>query len=104
MLAEMGRFLQVHRGRSARATSAEALYRATLAPAEILGLDRDVGRLEAGRPMSFIEVEPASRVRSGDSADAVVRSLIPADLDAPAESICRVTVGGRTVFPQEFRT
>src|SRR6185369_13804641 len=39
ILAEMAQFLKVHAGRSARATPAEALYRATLAPANILGLD-----------------------------------------------------------------
>ena len=30
--------------------------------------------------------------------DAVIRPLLPADLDAPAESVRRVTLGGRVVF------
>jgi guanine deaminase len=98
MLAEMARFLQVHAGRSARATPAEALHRATLAPAEILGLDRELGRLEPGRPMSFIEVEPASQVAPTASVDAVIGSLLPVNLDAPAESVRRVTLGGQVVF------
>jgi guanine deaminase len=98
MLAEMARFLQVHAGRSARATPAEALYRATLAPAEILGLDRELGRLEAGRPMSFIEVEAVSQTAPGAPVDEVIRSLLPPDPDAPAESVRRVTLGGRVVF------
>ena len=50
MLAEMNRFLQVHAGRSKHATPSEALYRATLAPAEILSLE--MGCLETGKPAS----------------------------------------------------
>lgn len=96
MLAEIARFLRVHDGRSARATPAEALYRSTLAAAEILGLQETVGRLEAGRPMSFIEVTPARP--PGASADDVIRSLLPADLADPAPAIGRVTLGGRVVF------
>jgi guanine deaminase len=103
MLAEMGRFLEVHDGRSARATPSEALYRATLAPAQILGLDAALGRLVAGRPASFIEVRPAT----GDvfrapadvrGADDVIEGLVPTDLDSPAPSVSRVTLGGRVVF------
>jgi len=96
MLAEMGRFLAVHAGRSDRATPVEALYRATLAPAEVLGLDGQFGRLEAGRSASFIEVEPVTPL--GADADAVIRALLPADLDAPACAVRRVTLGGRTAF------
>jgi guanine deaminase len=103
MLAEMGRFLEVHDGRSARATPSEALYRATLAPAEILGLDSSLGRLVAGRPASFIEVRPAT----GDImtaladvrwADEVIERLIPADMNSPTLAVSRVTLDGRIVF------
>jgi guanine deaminase len=100
ILAEMGRFLKVHHGRSARATPSEALYRATLAPAEILGLDRHLGRLEAGHPMSFIEVS-TGRLAGGASADDVVRSLLPADLDASEPRVLRVTLAGRVAFQRE---
>src|SRR5262249_49346669 len=57
MLAEMGRFVRVHAGHSLRATPSEALWRSTIAPAKILGVDQFVGVLEPGRPMSLIEVK-----------------------------------------------
>jgi guanine deaminase len=98
MLAEMARFLRVHTGRSARATPAEALYRSTWAAAEVLGLDGEVGRLEAGYPMSFIEVTPSVPPADGASADDVMRSLLPADLGNPAPAVRRVTIGGRVAF------
>ncbi len=97
MLAEMLRFLQVHSGCSARATPSEALWRATLAPAQILGLDGSFGRLEPGRPASFIEVEAPVPAQSG-GADDVIRSLLPADIDNPRPTILRVTLGGKTAF------
>jgi guanine deaminase len=97
MLAEMGRFLQVHAGKSARATPSEALWRATLAPAQIIGLDQNLGRLEPGRPASFIEAETVAPV-AGQSADDVIRALIPRDLDNPKPSILRVTLGGKMAF------
>jgi guanine deaminase len=99
MLAEMGRFLKVHHGKCARATPTEAFYRATLAPAEILGLEPQFGRLETGRPMSFIEVE-SDALRS-PSVDDVIRSLLPADLNAPRPAVRRVTIAGRVAFQKE---
>lgn len=97
MLAEMGRFLKVHEGRYSRATPSHALYRATLAPAELLGLDQSMGRLAPGQSMTFIEVA-APQLAPGAAADDVIRSLLPADLDNPASMVCRVTVAGRVVF------
>jgi guanine deaminase len=94
MLAEMGRFLAVHRGQSAHATPGEALYRATLAPAQLLRIDDRVGRLERGAPASFIEVQPAA---PADDVDACIRSLIPANLDQPEMRVARVTLDGRSV-------
>jgi guanine deaminase len=113
LLAEMGRFLAVHAGRTAKATPAEALYRTTLGAAELLGVADRFGSLAAGRPMSFIEVEPAAAgggssltaevptSAAGISADAVIRSLLPADLDRPASSVRRVTIDGRTAWSRE---
>jgi guanine deaminase len=72
LLAEMAQFLKVHEGRSRRATPSEALYRTTLAPAAALGVD--VGALESGRPMSFIEV--ACTGSYGDADDAIRRGLL----------------------------
>jgi guanine deaminase len=113
MLAEMGRFLEVHAGRSTRATPSEALYRATRAPAQLLGIEDRLGVLEVGKPMSFIEV--ASRAIRGTTVPAmperqmfernthitsasIIRSLIPSDLDAPAPSVNRVTLAGRVAY------
>lgn len=91
MLAEMGRFLDVHRGKSSHATPAEALYRGTLAPARLLRIDRHVGRLEPGMPASFVEVTP--RTPAAD-ADACIRAIIPSDLDQPTSTVARVTING----------
>jgi cytosine/adenosine deaminase-related metal-dependent hydrolase len=93
MLAEMRRFMQVHGGISSRATAAEALCRATLAPADLLGMGSRLGRLEAGMPMSFIEVE------SSDLSPArVIESLLPENPDQPAGAVNRVTIAGKIVF------
>lgn len=76
LLVEMTQFLRVHQRRSARATPSEALYRATLAPARILQLDLQFGRLEPGRPMSFVEIRAGATVTAGWSADDVIRRAI----------------------------
>jgi guanine deaminase len=77
LLVEMTQFLRVHQGRSTRATPSEALYRTTRAPARILQLESQVGRLELGRPMSFIEVQSDSPLTSTTSADnAILRGLL----------------------------
>ncbi len=97
MLAEIRRFMQVHVGRSDRATAAEGFWRATLAPARMLGLDRSLGLLEPGRPASFIEASPESVVRSM-SAEAAVQSVLPPDPDHPAVTLNRVTLSGKIVY------
>jgi guanine deaminase len=97
MLAEMGRFLQVHTGRSVWATPAEALFRATLAPALVLGLDEKLGQMEPGRPMSFIEVRSRNSGVAA-TADEAIRGLIPGNLDNPESSVTRVTLMGKPVY------
>jgi guanine deaminase len=74
ILAEIAQFLKIHAGRSDRATPAEALYRATIAPAKILGVSDRVGSLEAGKPLSFIEVACNGPYTSAD--DAILRGLL----------------------------
>jgi guanine deaminase len=74
MLAEMAQFLKVHAGRSEHATPSEALYRATRAPAKMLGLSDRIGALEVGQPMSFVEVACAGEYWSAD--DAIRRGLL----------------------------
>jgi guanine deaminase len=97
MLAEMQRFLQVHAGNSIHATPSQALWHATLAPARILGMEQTIGRLEPGRPASFIEAQLLGPLPNG-SVDDVIRALLPSDLDNPGPTISRVTLAGRTVF------
>jgi len=94
--------MQVHEGRSSKATPSEALWRATLAPAQILGLVGTLGLLAPGRPASFIEVEPVAPARSV-STDDVIRSLLPSDIDNPKPSIVRVTLAGKSVFERNGR-
>jgi guanine deaminase len=83
MLAEMAQYLKVHAGRSSRATPAEALYRATFAPARILGIDDRIGSFDVGKPMSFIEVEPYDHY---DSADETIRQGLLGLTSDPAQS------------------
>ena len=97
MLAEMRRFLDVHAGRS-MVTPGEALFRATLAPARILGLDEQVGRLDVGRPASFIEAAPVRPLSPGESADDVILALLPEDPDNPPPTVARVTLNGKAAF------
>jgi guanine deaminase len=97
MLAEMKRFLTVHT--STHATPSEALYRSTLAPAQILGLD--LGDLSPGHPFSFIEVAPCPgdwQPTTGNSPDDAILSLLPPDPDRPDNTVNRVTLAGRVVF------
>ena len=91
MLAEMGRFMQVH-SPSEGAAGLKALFRATLAPAKILGLDHELGLLARGRPMSFIEV-----TGQGADVDEMIGSLIPQNLEIPAPSVNRVTMAAQRV-------
>jgi guanine deaminase len=91
MLAEMKRFMNVHAGRSTRATAGEAMYRSTLAPAQMLNLN--LGSLKVAEPMSFIEVESSDL-----SAKSIIESLLPEDVDHPAPSVARVTMAGRIIF------
>ncbi len=106
MLAEMGRFLNVHHGHSPRATPSEAVFRATLAPAQILGISDRVGDLSVGKPMSFVEVSQdlgewrfaASGSDISNHTDDIIRSLLPADLDNPKPAVNCVTIAGKIVY------
>lgn len=77
LLAEMQTFLRVHAGRSRHATASEALYCTTIAPAKVLGLDRDYGSLSVGRRFAFCET---SVVPDADAdAESVMTSLLARD-------------------------
>lgn len=90
MLNEMVQFLRVHRGRSAAATPREALFRATLAPAQILGLDYRLGSFEVDKEFSFLEVAggPPSVEYSAD--EAILHGL----LEVSAADFPRYEFGG----------
>ena len=79
LLAEMAQFLKVHQGHSASATPSEALFRVTLAPAQILGLERDLGSFAPGKLLSYVEMTAAGR---GDKpVDEIIREDL---LDSPS--------------------
>ncbi|MBC8103484.1 MAG: amidohydrolase family protein [Cytophagales bacterium] len=92
LLAEMAQFLSVHAaaGDEARriATPAEALFRVTVAPARILGLESQFGALAVGKPCTFLEVDIADRAYA--DAESAIRDgllgLSQADLDRAAAS------------------
>jgi hypothetical protein len=74
----MLQFLKVHRGRSRAATPQEALYRVTLAPAQILGLANRLGSFVIGKDFSFVEVAGAatSAISPADADRAILEGLL----------------------------
>ncbi|HMB96316.1 MAG TPA: amidohydrolase family protein [Tepidisphaeraceae bacterium] len=76
MLCEMSQFLRVHEGISKHATPQTALYRATLAPAKMLGLHQEIGSFRAGKQMTFIEIDCDTTNISQLSADEMIRSRL----------------------------
>jgi guanine deaminase len=91
LLAEMAIFLMVHAGRSRHATAAEALFRTTRAAAEVLGVGGRLGHFEAGRPASFIEVEPFVDV-AGLDAEAVIAQCV-LGMPAHADPVAVAAIG-----------
>ncbi len=79
LLCEMLQFLRVHRGRSALATPKEALFRVTLAPAQILGIAERHGSFEPGKDFSFIEVACRPPTASVDADRAILDFVLEAD-------------------------
>ena len=76
LLAEMAQFLKVHAGRSAHATPSEALFRTTLASAQILGMERDLGSFEAGKRLSFVDIAADTTGLTSRTADEVIRERL----------------------------
>jgi guanine deaminase len=79
LLCEMLQFLRVHCGRSKRATPEEALFRVTLAAAQILGLADRLGSFEPGKDLSFIEVACRSSTVGLTSGRAILECLLESD-------------------------
>ena len=80
LLAEMAMFLRVHRARSSCASACEALYRTTLAPAQVLGVDDRVGQFKVGMPLNYV-VRTLAQPISSASAEDVIRDEL---LELPA--------------------
>ena len=74
MLAEMGRFLEVQADQSQHVNPREAVWRATVAPAQILNLENQMGHLRRGQPMSFIEVSTGPLPENA-TADQIITAL-----------------------------
>jgi guanine deaminase len=73
LLCEMAEFLAVHAKRNLTATAEEALFRCTLAPAHLLGLDQTLGSFAPGKSLSYIEINPAGPIVE-TTAEAVIRN------------------------------
>jgi guanine deaminase len=95
LLCEMAQFLKVHAGRSPEATPQEALYRATLAPARILGLDQELGSFEVGKPLSFVEIAGDTSHLRGEGADVVILEGL---LDTPAGALSAYAARNKTAL------
>jgi len=74
LLTEMSQFLTVHHNRNSRATPTEAIYRTTLAAAEIAGLSGELGTFAPGRPLSYILAE--ARPTSTDIDEIIRHDLL----------------------------
>ncbi len=92
LLAEMAQFLKVHAaaGDDARrlATPAQALFRVTIAPARILGLESQFGAFARGKPFTFLEIDTNGKTYT--DADSAIRhgllALTETDLERFAAS------------------
>ena len=92
LLAEMAQFLKVHAaaGDDGRrlATPMEALFRVTIAPARILGLESQFGAFAPGKPLTFLEIDTDGKTYA-DAASAIGHGLLAlteTDLDRFAAS------------------
>ena len=107
LLAEMAQFLTVHAGQERPATPSEALWHATLAPAQILGLDSETGTFDPGKPLSYLVAACDPAALAGKTADAVIAEdllqmplTLEPDLAAARldRKIRRVVLLGKTVW------
>jgi len=76
LLAEMAMFLLVHRGRSRHATACEALWRTTLGPAGLLGVDGQIGAFKIGMPLNYIVRRLSSPITSNSAEDVIRDHLL----------------------------
>ena len=98
LLAEMAQFLTVHAGQERPATPSEALWHATLAPAQILGLENEMGTFDLGRPLSYLAADCDPAALAGKTADMVIAEDL-LEMPAPpgqelADALARLAAGG----------
>lgn len=76
LLTEMAMFLLVHRGRHTHATACEALWRTTLGPARVLGVDSQVGTFKIGSVLSYVVAETFVPPSATSAEDVIRQSLL----------------------------
>jgi cytosine/adenosine deaminase-related metal-dependent hydrolase len=79
----MAQFLKAHAGRSSRATPQAALWRTTLGPSRILGLDQQLGRFAPGMPLSYVEIDPGDARLDLPVEDVITHALLHGHVTPP---------------------
>ena len=75
MFDVMKSFVQQNKKKKNGATYEKALYRATLAGAEILNLDKEAGNLNVGKWANFL-VLPAPKIKKDETTESVLKLLL----------------------------
>ncbi len=100
LLAEMAQFLKVHPlGDVEEVMASEALFRSTLAPAQMLRLDSTGASFEIGKPMSFIEVA-ADDFPAGATADEAIQLGV---LGISQQTLARFSAGPHAEAVRQLR-
>jgi len=75
MFDVMRSFVEQNKAKKIKATYTEALYRSTLAGAEILGLEKKKGNLSVGKEANFLAV-PSVKISQTDGVEEVMSKII----------------------------
>ncbi len=96
MLDVMQAFLHVHEGH-ALISPTEALYRATLAGTEILGLAKSCGNFVVGKTANLVVLE-ISDLASLENVDDLIRQMVSGEREKLVERIRQTIIAGRLIF------